>query len=191
MGLPVVGSPASLDRGPNPFCSRSRTGSRYRATLLLPHANPDRPYADGRLRIGIAATRDHPDAIAAGYLWRGPVWEYIRLYMQEGAAALPPNSSRGPYRLSRVGEAVRYFNPLKALKVSHPARPRLPFPSSYSSRCRSAPLLMLGDVFTWDWSAFCPAADGRRNSSTLAMAYGTGGRIESIPVVLRRQQRSW
>lgn len=104
---------------------------------------------------------------------------------------MPPNSSRGPYRLSRVGEAVRYFNPLKALKVSHPAWLLLAVPFFVLVALPVAPLLMLGDVFTWDWSAFCPAADGRRNSSTLAMAYGTGGRIESIPVVLRRQQRSW
>ncbi|WP_156811504.1 MULTISPECIES: hypothetical protein [unclassified Cupriavidus] len=117
-------------------------------TLLLPYANPDRPYADGRLRIGIAATRDHPDAIARpGIYGAAQVWEYIRLYMQEGAAALPPNSSRGPYRLSRVGEAVRYFNPLKALKVSHPAWLLLAVPFFVLVALPVAPLLMLGDVF--------------------------------------------
>ncbi|WP_286897942.1 DUF6708 domain-containing protein [Achromobacter sp. UBA2119] len=74
---------------------------------------------DGKqLRVVIYGTRDAPAAMVnRGIYGAAMVWEYIRLYMREGADAVPPTTSVAEYRLSRPLDAFRHFNPLKMLRV--------------------------------------------------------------------------
>ncbi len=87
-------------------------------TLAFNVCNPDKGDRMERLHIGIKGTED---AIAAlphrGIYGAAMVWEYIRLYMREGADALPPICPLAKYRLDHVRESFKQFNPLSALKV--------------------------------------------------------------------------
>ena len=87
-------------------------------TLAFNVCNPDKGNRMERLHIGIKGTED---AIAAlphrGIYGAAMVWEYIRLYMREGADALPPICPLAKYRLDHVSESFKQFNPLSALKV--------------------------------------------------------------------------
>lgn len=117
-------------------------------TLAFPYADHDRPHADWRLRVGIAATQDDRHAVInQGIYGAAQIWEYIRLYMTEGAAALPLTSALAPYRISHASEAARQFNPLKVLKVSHSAWLLFAVPFFVFIALPVAPLLMLGDIF--------------------------------------------
>ncbi|WP_164462926.1 hypothetical protein [Burkholderia lata] len=120
-------------------------------TIAFPYAGPDCPHADGRLRIGIYATQDHRQAlINRGIYGAAQAWEYIRLYMREGATALPLSSARVPYRLSCIGDAISQFNPLQVLKVRSPAWLLFAVPFFLFVALPVAPLLMLGDIlYMW------------------------------------------
>ena len=87
-------------------------------TLAFNVCNSDKGDRMERLHIGIKGTED---AIAAlphrGIYGAAMVWEYIRLYMREGADALPPICPLAKYRLDHVRESFKQFNPLSALKV--------------------------------------------------------------------------
>lgn len=74
---------------------------------------------DGRqLRAVILGTQDVPAAMAnRGIYGAAMVWEYIRLYMNEGAVAIPPIAPIIEYRLKYPSDSFRQFNPIKALKV--------------------------------------------------------------------------
>ncbi|WP_322088403.1 hypothetical protein [Burkholderia sp. BCC1999] len=87
-------------------------------TLAFPCADPDRPYADGRLRIGIAATKDADEAFFnRGIYGAAMVWEYIRLYMQDGMDALPPSSTLDNYRATSVRECVKTWDPFRMFQT--------------------------------------------------------------------------
>lgn len=120
-------------------------------TLAFPFSEQGSQRVDGKLRIGITGTQDHPQAlINRGIYGAAQVWEFIRLYMREGASALPPNSSQAPYSISRASESVRLFNPLKVLKVQHPAWLLFAIPFCIFIALPVAPLLMLGDIsYMW------------------------------------------
>ncbi len=71
-----------------------------------------------QLRAVIMGTQDAPAAISnRGIYGAAMVWEYICLYMRDGAAAVPPITPIAAYRLDRPIDAFRHFNPLKALRV--------------------------------------------------------------------------
>ena len=70
--------------------------------------------------------------------------------MREGASALPPTCALAPYRISHARDAVRQFNPLKILKVQHPAWLLFAVPFFLFVALPVAPLLMLGDIlYMW------------------------------------------
>ncbi|NBA98345.1 hypothetical protein [Pseudomonas sp. R5(2019)] len=117
-------------------------------TLAFPYVKPDSRNGDWHLRIGIYATSDHPQAVInRGIYGAAQVWEYIRLYMREGADALPPSCALAPYAISSAREAVRQFNPLKVLRVQHPAWLIVAMPFFLFIALPVAPLVMLGDIF--------------------------------------------
>ncbi|MBH1656652.1 hypothetical protein I5V54_04940 [Stenotrophomonas maltophilia] len=71
-----------------------------------------------QLRAVIMGTQDvHAAMINRGIYGAAMVWEYIRLYMREGATAVPPIAPIAEYRLKRIGDPFRQFNPFKYLKV--------------------------------------------------------------------------
>lgn len=120
-------------------------------TLAFPYTEFNSHRADGVLHIGITATTDHRLAVVnRGIYGAAQIWEFIRLYMREGASALPPSSSLAPYSISRASESVRLFNPLKVLKVQHPAWLLFAIPFFLFIALPVAPLLMLGDIsYMW------------------------------------------
>ncbi|MGV8403108.1 DUF6708 domain-containing protein, partial [Pseudomonas aeruginosa] len=71
-----------------------------------------------RLHAVILGTQDvHAAMVNRGIYGAAMVWEYIRLYMRDGATAVPPKAPVADYRLKRISDPFRQFNPLKALKV--------------------------------------------------------------------------
>lgn len=106
-------------------------------TLAFPAPQSSSQCFDNRVRIGIAATKDHPQALVnRGIYGAVQIWEYIRLYMQAGASTLLPGSARRPYRITRASEALRILNPLQVLKVQHPASSMVALRSSiFSHHC--------------------------------------------------------
>ncbi len=71
-----------------------------------------------QLRAVIMGTQDAPAAMTKrGIYGAAMVWEYIRLFMREGAAAVPAAAPSMAYRLERPLDAFRHFNPLKLLRV--------------------------------------------------------------------------
>ncbi|MBH1656653.1 hypothetical protein I5U64_08955 [Stenotrophomonas maltophilia] len=71
-----------------------------------------------QLRAVIMGTQDVPAAMThRGIYGAAMVWEYIRLYMREGATAVPPIAPIAEYRLKHLSDPFRQFNPLKALGV--------------------------------------------------------------------------
>lgn len=87
-------------------------------TLAFNVPNPDKGGRMERLRIGIKGTSDATAAhLNRGIYGAAMVWEYIRLFMREGAEALPPPCPTYKYRIERISEPFREFNPLKVLRV--------------------------------------------------------------------------
>src|SRR5690606_6104626 len=87
-------------------------------TLAFNVPNPDKGGRMERLRIGIKGTSDATAAhLNRGIYGAAMVWEYIRLFMREGADALPPPCPTYKYRIERISEPFREFNPLKVLRV--------------------------------------------------------------------------
>ncbi|WP_373980192.1 hypothetical protein LN047_22140 [Achromobacter sp. JD417] len=74
---------------------------------------------DGKqLRTVIMGTQDATAAMSKrGIYGAAMIWEYIRLFMREGAAAVPAAAPHLEYRLQRPLDAFRHFNPLKMLRV--------------------------------------------------------------------------
>lgn len=71
-----------------------------------------------RLRTSIAATKDDDTAyMSRGIYGAAMVWEYIRLYMKNGAKALPPNCAISKYRFDYLSECFTTINPFKVFKV--------------------------------------------------------------------------
>lgn len=70
--------------------------------------------------------------------------------MREGPSALPLSSARTPYSISHASEAVRYFSPLKVLKVKKAAWLLFAVPFFIFIALPVAPILMLGDIsYMW------------------------------------------
>jgi hypothetical protein len=78
-------------------------------------------FVDGdgkRLRAAIPATKDDPKIfVQRGIVGAAAVWEFIRLYMKEGADALPPIVPLGKYRFDHLSECFTTANPFKIFKV--------------------------------------------------------------------------
>ncbi|NBA98347.1 hypothetical protein [Pseudomonas sp. R5(2019)] len=130
------------------FAAGSGTINEGVLTLAFPYVKPDSRNGDWHLRIGIYATSDHPQAVInRGIYGAAQVWEYIRLYMRDGAGALPPSCALAPYTISSAREAVQQFNPLKVLRVQHPAWLIVAVPIFLFIALPGAPLVMLGDIF--------------------------------------------
>lgn len=71
-----------------------------------------------QLRAVIMGTQDAPAAMTKrGIYGAAMIWEYIRLFMREGAAAVPAAAPSMAYRLERPLDVFRHFNPLKMLRV--------------------------------------------------------------------------
>ena len=71
-----------------------------------------------RLHAVILGTQDvHAAMVNRGIYGAAMAWEYIRLYMREGASAVPPIAPIADYRLKRLSDPFRHFNPLKCLDV--------------------------------------------------------------------------
>ncbi|WP_236186214.1 DUF6708 domain-containing protein [Pseudomonas protegens] len=71
-----------------------------------------------RLHAVILGTQDvHAAMVSRGIYGAAMTWEYIRLYMREGSAAVPPITPIADYRLKRLTDPFRHFNPLKCLDV--------------------------------------------------------------------------
>ncbi len=104
-----------------------------------------------RKYIGIYATQDSIRPAGSRKIYgAAQLWEYIRLYMGEGAAALPPSCAITPYRIAHAREAIQQFNPLKILNVSHPAWLLLAVPFFIFLALPLAPLIMIGDIlYMW------------------------------------------
>jgi hypothetical protein len=75
--------------------------------------------SDGkRLRAAIPATKDDPKIfVQRGIVGAAAVWEFIRLYMKEGANAVPPIVPFGKYRFDHLSECFTTANPFKIFKV--------------------------------------------------------------------------
>ncbi|NBA95898.1 DUF6708 domain-containing protein [Pseudomonas sp. R5(2019)] len=117
-------------------------------TLAFPYVDPDKPNGEKCLRVGIYATLDHRQAVVnRGIYGAAQVWEYIRLYMREGACAVPPSSALDRYAIASAREAVQQFNPLKVLRVQHPGWLVVAVPFFLFIALPIAPLVMLGDIF--------------------------------------------
>ena len=62
--------------------------------------------------IGIKATEDVPAAIINGGSYgAGMIWEYIRLYMNEGIDAVPPPAPEANYRATGIRDCIDFMNP--------------------------------------------------------------------------------
>ncbi|MGV8403110.1 DUF6708 domain-containing protein [Pseudomonas aeruginosa] len=108
-------------------------------------------FEGGRKYIGVYATQDsfRPAGSRRNY-GAAQLWEFIRLYMRQGASSLPPSCAITPYRISHVRQAIHQFNPLKVLRVSHPAWLLLAVPFFFFIALPSAPLIILGDIiYMW------------------------------------------
>ncbi|WP_236186216.1 DUF6708 domain-containing protein [Pseudomonas protegens] len=101
--------------------------------------------------IGVYATQDSSRPPGSRRIYGAiQLWAYIRLYMQKGCWSLPPTCTIAPYRIAHAHEAVRQFNPLKALRVRHPAWLVLAVPFFLFVALPTAPLVMLGDIiYMW------------------------------------------
>lgn len=103
---------------------------------------------DGKqLRAVIMGTQDAPAAMTKrGIYGAAMVWEYIRLFMREGAAAVPAAAPSMAYRLERPLDAFRHFNPLKMLRVKIWWYP-VAVPFFLFVALPLAPVAIIGDLF--------------------------------------------
>ncbi|WP_342702216.1 hypothetical protein OHZ10_09465 [Burkholderia arboris] len=116
-------------------------------TLAFPCADPERSHADGRLRIGIAATKDADEAFFnRGIYGAAMVWEYIRLYMQDGMDALPPSSALDNYRATSMRECIKAWNPFGMFQTRTWWK-RLLAPVLFPVVAPFLWLIALGDIF--------------------------------------------
>ncbi|WP_175927504.1 hypothetical protein [Burkholderia cepacia] len=116
-------------------------------TLAFPYADPDRPHADGRLRIGIAATKDADEAFFnRGIYGAAMVWEYIRLYMRDGMDALPPSSALDNYRATSMRECIKAWDPFGVFRARTWWK-RLLAPVLFPVVAPFLWLIALGDIF--------------------------------------------
>ena len=103
---------------------------------------------DGKqLRTVIMGTQDAPAAMSKrGIYGAAMIWEYIRLFMREGAAAVPAPAPYLEYRLQRPLDAFRHFNPLKMLRVKIWWYP-VAVPFFLFVALPLAPVAIIGDLF--------------------------------------------
>lgn len=67
---------------------------------------------NSRPRAVIKATEDAPAAIInGGFYGAGMIWEYIRIYMQEGADAVPSPAPEARYIGKNIINCINYMNP--------------------------------------------------------------------------------
>lgn len=108
--------------------------------------NPDKGDRMERLRIGIMGTEDAtPALLNRGIYGAAMIWEYIRLYMREGADAVPPICPIAKYRIDHISEPFKQFNPLKVLKVKPWWLP-VAIPFFIFVALPLAPVAILGDL---------------------------------------------
>jgi hypothetical protein len=121
------------------------------------------PYQKGKRKkinyemIGVSATTETEAA------WRNvpmygaaQIWAYICLFMNEGAAALPPfEEGVNKYRLDHISESFKFFNPMKMFpkeKLLYPIT--LPFFVFFIVPC--AILIIIGDLIYMAFDRILP-----------------------------------
>jgi len=109
-----------------------------------------------QFRAVIMGTQDVPAAmINRGIYGAAMIWEYIRLYMREGAAAVPPIAPIAEYRLKRISDPFRHFNPLKVLSVKFWWYP-IAIPFFIFIALPLAPVVIIGDLLYYGLDHILP-----------------------------------
>ncbi|NBA98346.1 hypothetical protein [Pseudomonas sp. R5(2019)] len=86
-------------------------------TLVFPFAYPSCHSSHERLRISIYGTQDTgAAAFNRGIYGAAMVWEYIRLYMRDGAAAVPLPDPIARYHATSIRDCIDYMNPCMPFK---------------------------------------------------------------------------
>lgn len=82
--------------------------------LAFPYAAQDKTFSNDQLRISISATKDADEAFFnRGIYGAAMILEYIRLFMHQGAGALPPSSAISNYKATSIRECFSMWSPFK------------------------------------------------------------------------------
>ncbi|PJI54607.1 hypothetical protein CTI14_13410, partial [Methylobacterium radiotolerans] len=134
---------------------------------------------DGKqLRTVIMGTQDAPAAMSKrGIYGAAMIWEYIRLFMREGAAAVPAAAPHLEYRLQRPLDAFRHFNPLKILRVKIWWYP-VAVPFFLFVALPLAPVAIIGDLLYYALDRVLPRRKWPQGLIEACDSVGTAGTID-------------